>query len=168
MRDSIPPCDIDDGMMRLQRRHRSSVEKSKARQSGAAQAAPPCTPTRAAPARASAAPTAARCGGQAIDFERDSDGDEDEDNDVDEPEETGDVVQVNDEAPLEISSVSIGMHVGVCFHNAAGIPTYYGGHVTKLMQATARIKFREFEDTYLDYDVSYNRIFSIAPHSRLS
>ena len=168
MRDSIPPSDIDDGMLRLQRRHRSSMNKDQARQGAAAQAAPPCTPTRAAPARASATPTAARCGGQAIDFERDSDGDEDEDNDVDEPEETGDVVQVNDEAPLEISSVSIGMHVGVCFHNAAGIPTYYGGHVTKLMQATARIKFREFEDTYLDYDVSYNRIFSIAPHSRLS
>ena len=144
------------------------MEKSKARQGAATQAAPPCTPTRAGPARASAAPAAKRDGGRIVDFERDSDDDEDEDNDADEPEETGDVVQVNDEAPLEISSVSIGMRVGVCFHNAAGIPTYYGGHVTKLMQATARIKFREFEDTYLDYDVSYNRIFSIAPHSRLS
>ena len=77
-------------------------------------------------------------------------------------------MQVENEAPLESNTVSVGMDVGVCFHNAAGQPTYYRGHVTKLMPATARIKFREFEDTYLDYDVSYNRIYSIAPHSRLS
>ena len=33
---------------------------------------------------------------------------------------------------------------------------------------TARVRFREFENTYLNYDVTFDRLFSIATHTRLS
>ena len=36
------------------------------------------------------------------------------------------------------------------------------------MAATARVRFREFENTYLNYDVAFDRLFTIATHARLS
>ena len=174
--DRLPPCDADAGYQRIHERiygrntagkrskqSRPAASKQAQRTTEIPAAAPALQLEGAADDGADAAGHTAEVGAGAAD-DTDADGDVDSDDDS-EPDDQGDVVSVS--GKVSIAELNAGMRVGVCFFDKAHRPTYYGGVVVKVMTATARVKFREFEDTYLNYDVAFDRIFTIEPHSEL-
>ena len=144
MVDELPPADMDEGMRRLSGR----AERS----SGAKRAAANSAPAPTAPRRiVTDAPAGTRSGSDTNTDADESDGDSDQ----------GDVVTVT--TPMAVKDVTVNTYVGVCFYDKRRTPTYYKGLVTKVMATTARVKFREFDDTFLNYDVKFSRIYTITP-----
>ena len=61
-------------------------------------------------------------------------------------------------------AVPIGTAVAVEFNLRRGRGVrFFKGTVMRLFAASARVRFREFDDTYLDYDIAHARLFIPSP-----
>ena len=142
MAEHTPVCDNDEGMRRLANH---AGRKGKA----VAPAAAPTTPT---PRPATAVEPATRGAGGGVDDDADSsasNSDSDGDDDADFCE-AG--------ALIDPAVTKPGDNVAVCFNGRGGAPAHYRGSVVRVMRNSARIRFREFEDQFLNYDITFDRI----------
>ena len=46
---------------------------------------------------------------------------------------------------------------------AEALKRFFRGTVVRLFATSARVRFREFDDTYLDYDITHARLFIPSP-----
>ena len=87
------------------------------------------------------------------DIDHDADSESDDDGD------TTDVV-----GPMAPADATPGTAVAVEFNLRRGRGVrFFKGTVMRLFAASARVRFREFDDTYLDYDIAHARLFIPSP-----
>ena len=154
----LPPIDNDNGIARVQRDLQRAERTTARRRSASSAAAPEAPADAAAPPPPLPSPDAAAAAEASSGSDNDNDSDSDDD-DADD----GDVVTPG--ALAAPDDIVAGAEVAVCFNTANGRQQFYRGAVTRRMPRTATVRFREFDNTHLSYNVNLNRIFTIETES---